>query len=166
MGTHGPRLLAKAKKLHPRKTKTDCLDYTTLSLAGLHRPKAWNKLDLNWKQTCCRHDTKIHWEMETMIEDGVSSWLCRLEMQSFTASYLNSPTLASLWWVLFLLHFFLLLFLIPGVKFVWFSGPCNSLNSERLVTDMLRNLKSCACFLRERPLENPKAIIENLYHLK
>lgn len=80
--------------------------------------------------------------METMIEDSASSWLCRLAMQSFTASYLNSPTLASLWWVLFLLHFFLLLFLIPGVKFVWFSGPYNSLNSERLVTDMLRNTQN------------------------
>lgn len=51
----------KGKEIAPQENK-DCSDYTTLSLAGLHRPEAWNKLDLNWKQTCRRQDTKIQWK--------------------------------------------------------------------------------------------------------
>lgn len=90
MGTHVFRLLAKAKTLHPRKTKTDCSDCTTMSLTGLHRPKAWHKLDLNWKQTCCRQDTKIQRKWKLWSRAVLLTVALQTATQSLTASCLRN----------------------------------------------------------------------------
>lgn len=156
----------KGKEIAPQENK-DCSDYTTLSLAGLHRPEAWNKLDLNLKQTCCRQDTKIQWKWKPWLRTvlpAVTLQTGNIELHSFL---LKSCTLASLWWWLFPLLLPLLPLLIPGVKCLSFNGLYHNLNSERLAINVLRNAqKSCPCFLRERPSENPKAIMEYLCHLK
>lgn len=139
-----------------------------MSLAGVHRPKASHKLDLNREQTGCRQATKINEKENYDLRQCFQRWLCPWEGKGSRPPASMAPHLLQRGHCSVLLYFFLL-FLIPKVSV---SNVCNLrcyiiiLNSERDHKYAQKHWKSCVCFLRELPLETLKAMIENLCQLK